>query len=503
MTVLSQLFNFTTFLLTTGGVILGIIVGAIPGLSGPIGVALLLPFTYNMGAADSLLLLGGIYMGATYGGSISAILINCPGTGEAACTAIDGSALAKKGRAKEALFYSVFASCFGGIFGVLAMIFFTPLLVKVALQFGPAEMFLLAFAGLTVIGSLLGSSPAKGFLAVSIGLILSTVGMDTLTIGSQRITFGIPQLYGGIPLIPVSVGLFAITEMLTLASSNRKFIVEKLNDTKALTVLRDMSKRTWLLIKSTLIGTIIGILPGTGGAIAAFVSYGEAGRSTKDRKSFGKGNIDGIIAPEAANNAAVGGSFVPLLSLGIPGSATSAIIFGALTMKGIQPGPALFADESGFVYIFMWGMLLATLLMGFLGAIGAPVFAKVLKVRTNYLVCSILVFAIIGVYSSRNSLFDVLLACFFGAVGILFKRVKIPVAPVLLGLILGTTLEENLRRCMIIAEAKKVSTFLYIFKRPISLIIFAFALFIIVANTISTAKARRTITAAQETEDEE
>ena len=501
--IFTGIFNITTLLLTTGGVVLGIIVGAIPGLSGPIGVALLLPFTYNMGIANSLLLLGGIYMGATYGGSISAILINCPGTGEAACTAIDGSALAKKGRAKEALYYSVFSSGFGGIFGVLAMIFCTPLLVKVALKFGPAEMFLLAFAGLTVIGSLLGSNPAKGFLAVAIGLLLSTVGMDTITIGSNRITFGIPQLLGGIPLIPVSVGLFAITEMLTLASSNRKFIVEKLNDTKATTVLREMLKRFVLLIKSTVIGTIIGILPGTGGAIASFVSYGEAGRSTKDKKSFGHGNVDGIIAPEAANNAAVGGSFVPLLSLGIPGSATSAIMYGALTMKGIQPGPSLFADESGFVYIFMWGMLLATILMVVLGAFGAPLFAKILKVKTNYLVCAILVFSIIGVYSSRNSMFDVFLAIVFGFIGIFFKRVKIPIAPVLLGLILGTTLEENLRRCMIIAQAKEMSTFVYIFKRPVCLIIFAFALFIIVANMVSSARTKKTIASSQEVEDEE
>lgn len=491
--ILIGLFNINTLLITVFGVVLGITVGAIPGLSGPIGVALLLPFTYNMSISNGLLLLGGIYMGATFGGSISAILINCPGTGEAACTAIDGSALAKQGRAKEALYYSVFSSGIGGTVGVLAMIFFTPALVKIALQFGPAEMFLMAFAGLTVIGSLLGSSPAKGFIAVAIGLLISVVGMDTMTIGSTRLTFGIPQLLGGIPLIPVSVGLFAITEMLTLASSNKKFIVEKLNNCKAFEVLTNLFKRWWLLIKSSLIGVIVGILPGTGGAIASFVSYGEAGRSTKDKKSFGKGNIDGIIAPETANNAAVGGSFVPLLSLGIPGSATSAIIYGALTMKGIQPGPSLFSDSSGYIYVFMWGMLLATILMMVLGSLGASVFAKVLKIKTSYLIPAILVFAIIGVYSSRNSLFDVALALFFGFVGIFFKRVKIPVAPVLLGLILGNTLEENLRRCMIIAKAKEVSTFGYIFGRPISIIIFSFAVFIIVANTLSIVKAKRTL----------
>ena len=498
--ILVGLFNISTLLYTFFGVVLGIIVGAIPGLSGPIGVALLLPFTYNMGIADSLLLLGGIYMGATYGGSISAILINCPGTGEAACTAIDGSALAKQGRAKEALYYSIFSSGIGGICGVFAMIFCTPALVEISLQFGPAEMFLLAFAGLAVIGSLLGSSPAKGFIAVAIGLLLSIVGMDTLSVGTTRLTFGIPELMGGIPLIPVSVGLFAMTEMLTLASSNKKVIVEKLNSTKVSIALRNIAKRWWLVVKSTIIGIIVGILPGTGGAIAAFVSYGEAGRATKDKATFGKGNIDGIIAPETANNAAVGGSFVPLLSLGIPGSATSAIIYGALTMKGIQPGPSLFEDPSGFVYVFMWGMLIATIMMIVLGAVGAPAFAKILKIKTNYLVSAILIFAIIGVYSSRNSLFDVALSIFFGFIGIFFKKVKIPIAPVLLGLILGKTLEENLRRSMIIASAKEMSTFMYIFKRPISLIIFFFATFIIVANTISMVKARRSIAKASEVE---
>lgn len=485
LAVLQGIFNITTLVYIISGVAIGIIFGCVPGLSGPIGVALLLPFTYGMTPSNGLLILGSIYMGATYGGSISAILLNVPGTGEAACTAIDGNAMARKGRAKEALYISIFSSGFGGLLGVLALIFFTPLLVKIALKFGPPEMFLFALAGITVVGSILGKSPAKGFLAVSIGLLISTVGMDGTSIGSARLTFGISRLAGGIPLIPVTVGLFAITEMLTLANSNAGLLVKAVDKIKPLKVIKEIFKSWFILIKSTLIGVIVGIIPGTGGSISSFVAYGAARRDTKNKDEFGEGNIDGIIGPESANNAAVGGSLVPLLALGIPGSATAGIIYGALTLQGLEPGPQLFNNNSTLVYTFMIGILLSVIVMVVLGIVGAPLFVKVLRVKIHNLVPIILILSVIGVYSSRNSLFDLLLAIIFGVIGVFLKKNKIPIPPIILGLILGNTMETNLRRCITIADAKQVGTLYYIFARPVSIIIALIVVAIIVANFIA------------------
>jgi len=480
--IVSSIFNVNTLVLIFAGVAIGIVAGAIPGLNGPIGVALLLPFTYSMTPANGLLLLGSIYMGATYGGSISGILLNCPGTGEAACTTIEGNAIAMKGRYKKALYLSILSSGFGGIVGLLGMIFFTPLLVKIALEFGPAEMFLFALAGLTIVGSILGKSPAKGFFAVFFGLLISTVGMDALTAGVARLNFDIPQLMGGINVIPVSVGLFAITEMLTLSNRESDVLSSGNDDTTVWSVVVSLIKKPILLIKSAIMGLVVGIIPGTGGAIASFVAYGEAKRSSKNADNFGSGEPEGIIAPEAANNAAVGGSFVPLLALGVPGSATSAIIFGALTLHGLEPGPSLLGANQTLVYVFMYGMLFSVLAMVIMGILGVPLFSKVLKIKTSYIVTAVLAFAMIGVYSARNSLFDIILAITFGVIGVFLKKAKVPIAPLILGAILGKILELNLRRSMVLATAAGQNILSYIFFRPIAAIVIVMVSLIIFAN---------------------
>lgn len=465
------------------GVGLGIVFGALPGLNGVVGVALLLPITYGMEPAYGLIMLGGLYMGSTYGGSISAILLNCPGTGEAACTALNGNPMARQGRAREALSYSALSSALGGIFGVVVMMFFTPALSKMALKFGPPELFLVCLAGLAVVGSLMGKSISKGFFSVGFGLILAVVGMDSMTC-NYRFTFNSMNLQSGLSLIPVSVGFFAVAEMLNLICESREDVkIEgEIHSYSTWTAIKNTVARWKMILKSSIIGTVIGILPGTGGAIASFIAYGEAKRSSREADLFGKGSIDGIVAPESANNAAVGGSFVPLLSLGIPGSATSAIIFGALTVHGLIPGPKLMTEHGEVVYSLMGGLLLSTVLMAVIGLAGVRVFSKILKVDVKFIVPAVLAFSIIGAYSARNSLFDILVAIVFGLIGLLFKRSQIPIAPSVLGMILGAMAEQNLRRSLTIAAAKEIPLASYILLRPISLVILVLLAILIYSN---------------------
>ncbi|MCL2000755.1 MAG: tripartite tricarboxylate transporter permease [Planctomycetes bacterium] len=480
--ILQHVFSLQTLILTTFGTLLGIALGAAPGLNGPIGVALLLPLTYNLDPADGLLMLGGIYMGATYGGSISAILLNCPGTGEATCTALDGYPLARQGRAKAALYFSINASSIGGIAGVAALIFLTPWLAGIALKFGPPEMLVVALSGLTIVGGLSGKKPGRAMFAAAFGVLLSMVGAD-ITAGGYRFTFGFRDMRSGVSLIPIVVGLFAITEMIMLLVPQERSMLQLREEKISLWQAVKETLSYWkILIRSTLLGLYIGILPGTGGAVAAFVAYGEAKRVSKHPEKFGQGAPEGVIGPEAANNAAVGGSLIPLLALGIPGSATAAIIYGALTIHNLIPGPNLMLNNPHTVYTFTIGMLLIVVVMFVCGAFGVKLFATVLRIPDIYLASAVLVFTTIGVYSVRNNLFDLLLAYVFGILGIFFRKLSIPPAPLLLGHILGPLVEENLARCVILAGAQGSSLAGYVLMRPISGITLAICGFLAYTN---------------------
>ena len=484
------LFNFI-------GVVLGIIFGALPGLNSVVGVALLIPVTYGMDPSIALIMLAGLYMGATYGGSISAILLNCPGAAEAACTAINGNLMARAGRAKEALLYSVISSGIGGIFGCIVLLFFTPYLAGMALKFGPPEMFLVCVGGLAIIGSLMGKSLARGFFAVGVGLILSTIGVDNLS-SNYRFTFGSLQLTAGLDLIPVVVGLFAASEMIALLeeqNSNGSLLKIKNIGIKQFDVWRIILKREWwLTLKSAVIGTIIGILPGTGGAIAAFVSYGEAQRKYAGEANFGKGTGDerGIIAPETANNAAVGGSLVPLLALGIPGSATSALLYGALTVQGIIPGPRLMVEHAPLAYALMVGLLLSTIMMLLIGSNCSGLFSKILLLRINIIVPVVLALCMIGAFSARNSMIDIGVCIFFALVGLWFKKTDIPLPPILIAMILGRTIEENFRRSLTIATARDMNVLEYVFVRPLSIALIIIVLLLVYANAKTALRKNNT-----------
>ncbi len=491
--VLVNLFSVQTLVVCFLGTAAGVILGAIPGMNGGIGIAVMLPFTYAMRPEQGLLFLGGIYLGSSYGGSISGILINCPGTAEASCTALEGYQMTRKGEGKRALYFSVIASGIGSFIGLIVLLFFAPVLSSISVRFGPPEMMLLAICGLTIVGSLTGKNVPKGLLAALAGLFLAMIGIDGST-GAMRFTFGSKALRGGINLIPAIIGLFAIAEMIKqgIGLNGNGDDKEILQLQKARFI--DIWKETWrnytgVLLKSSAIGTFIGILPGTGGAIASFLAYGEAkGRDKKG--TFGQGNPAGIVAPESANNAAVGGSLVPMLSLGIPGSSTSAIIFCALTIHGLVPGQRLFVEHGDIVYTFILGMFLAAVIMMVIGIFGIPVFASILKLNIRHIIPVVLMCSLIGAYSVNNSVYDVYVAIGMGIFGVVLAKLGIPNTPVVLGLILGSIIESNFVRTYTIVSAQGRNIFLYVLARPLCIGILLLTAYLIYANIKALRKGK-------------
>ncbi len=471
LSLFASLFTPGVFLATFAGVLIGILVGAIPGLNGAVGISLMLPMTFAMPPQLGILLLGGIYMGCMYGGSITAILINVPGDVVAAPAAMEGFPLTQQGHARKALYFSIFSSAVGGTVGVIVMILFTPPLARFALQFGPAEMFFVSLSGLIIVGALSGSIPKSAF-AVLLGLLISTIGIDQAT-GSERLTMGQNQLRAGVSVVPVVLGLFCIAEMLVALGRKEEAKSGKVDqDIKRRTVLRELLHHKLLLAKGSTIGTVVGLLPGVGTTLAVFMSYAEAKRSSKHPETFEKGNVEGIVAAESANNATVGSALVPLLALGVPGSPTTAIIAGALVIHGVILGPSLFQNRPDIAFVFIYGMLLTVIAMVLIGAFGIKYFSYILKVRSAYIIPVVLVLSLIGAYSLRNSLFDVFIAITLGIMGALFKRVGIPPAPIIIGVVLGPLIEINLLRALRISEARGMSLPEYFFDSTLAGVLF-------------------------------
>ncbi|MDD3252909.1 MAG: tripartite tricarboxylate transporter permease [Lachnospiraceae bacterium] len=484
-----------TLLVCFLGTLIGIVLGAIPGMNGGIGIAVMLPFTYSMSPAQGLLFLGGIYLGSSYGGSIAGILINCPGTAESACTTMEGYPMTVRGEGRHALFYSIIASGIGSLFGIITLIFFTPILSGISVKFGSAELFLLAICGLTIVGSLTGKNILKGMIAAAIGLFMAMIGIASDT-GMIRFNFGLKALTGGVGLIPTVIGLFAIAEMIkqgqqVLRTDSRITKVELKKVSFVEILKKSCTKYKAVLLKSSVIGTLIGILPGTGGAIASFLAYGEAKAQDKEG-TFGKGNPAGIIASESANNAAVGGSLVPMLSLGIPGSATSAIMFGALTIHGLVPGQRLFVEHADIAYTFLVGMLLTAVFMVLIGVLGIPLFSSILKVKIQVIIPAVILCSLIGAYSVNNSIYDVYIAVACGVLGLILSKLEIPTTPVVLGLILGNLIESNYIRTAKIAASRHTNLLIFIFRRPICIAIAVITVYLIYAN-IKAAKREKAI----------
>jgi putative tricarboxylic transport membrane protein len=434
------------------GAVLGIVIGALPGLGPSIGLSLLIPFTYNMSPELSMLLMISLYTSAEYGGSISAILLSTPGTAAAAATAIDGYAMAQKGRANEAISISLTASTVGGILGGLALLLLAMPLAKLALQFGPAGYFAVGLFGLTSVAALSGGSLVKGLLGAVLGLALATVGIDPIA-GTPRFTFGQFELYEGVPFLAALIGLFAVSEAIALAEKQARRT--KMGESRVGHVFMSVAllKETWRsMVSGSVIGTLLGILPGVGGNIACWVARDYARARDKNPQEYGKGAANGIAAPEASNNATVGGALVPLLSLGVPGSPTTAIMMGALIMHGLHPGPQLFTESPALVYSILFGVIIASLVQYLVGSLFLPIMARTLLLPTGVIAAGILAFAVLGSFAIRNLMFDVWMTLGFGLLGYFMKKLSFPVAPVILAMVLGYLIESNYRTALVSSQ---------------------------------------------------
>lgn len=445
--------------------LVGFLGGALPGISGTMIVILFLPLSYAMEPIPAFILLTTVYSASVFSGLISAILFRTPGTPEAVATVFDGYPMAQKGKAGQALGIGIFCSAIGGIIGCIFLIFLTPLLSNLALKFSSPEYFSLALMGLTVVVSLGGKDLTKGFIGVGLGLFLATIGMDPLT-GTERFTFNNVALLSGIDLIPVIIGLFAVSEVLRKSKENTT-IATNIEDFKSNIKIFDMDifKQIWrTMTKSSIIGVIIGILPGIGATTAAMVSYSEAVRSSNHPEEFGTGIPEGIAAPETANNAAAMGTIIPLISLGIPGGATTAVLLGAFVMHGLQPGPMLITKAPDLVYTLFIALLIGNALILVMSKPFIRVFTKIINVPYSVLGPLILIFCIIGTYAVNNSVFDIWIMLLFGLLGYLFEKIKFPLSTIVLGLVLGPLAESEFRRSLEMSNGD-LSIF---FTRPIS-----------------------------------
>ncbi|MEP3278713.1 MAG: tripartite tricarboxylate transporter permease [Stappiaceae bacterium] len=453
----------------------GVVIGALPGLNATTGAALLLPFTLTMEPVPAIAILTAIYCSATFAGAITAILINTPGTAASATTCLDGYPLAQRGEAGRALGMAVVSSTFGGIFSVICLMLAAPLLARAAYNFSPPEYFALTLFGLSMLASIGDGSPVKNLIAGGLGIFLALVGVDNLTT-VERFTFGSYQLYEGIGFVPVMIGVFGISELLVQASQ----LDVKRAPVKMKAVMlpsREDYKRCWrAILRSSGIGTFIGILPAEGATVASMIGYNEAKRWSRTPEEFGKGAIEGVAGSEAANNAATGGAMVPTLALGIPGSATAAVILAGLMVHGLRPGPTMFTEQADFAYAIFWSMMLVNILFFIIGLRGAKVFARVTLIPVRVLWPCVFMFSIVGAYALDQSMFDVWVALVSGVLGFFMRRYGFSVVPLAIGLILGGMLEQRLGQSMVMLDEK----WWLMFTRPLTLfflVLTALALF--------------------------
>lgn len=467
------------------GVTLGTVIGLLPGLGSATGVAILLPLTLGLDPLTALIMLAGLYYGAQYGGSITSILIATPGEASQVMTTLEGYKLARKGRAGPTLAMAAIASFVAGTLTIPLLMTLAPLLGAFALRFGPPEEFALMVFGLIAVAGLTGGDRAKGLAMAALGVALSTVGFDPQT-GVPRFAFGNPNLIGGLEFVPVIIGVFAIAELLNQVNvGGAAPIRTRLRD--MLPTREDFRVSTWPTIRSSFLGFFVGVLPGAGATVASFFGYDLERRISKRRRQFGTGVMEGVTAPEAANNSAVNGSFVPTLTLGIPGSATTTVILGALLLHGIRPGPFFMTEQSDIAWGLMASFYLGNVALLVLNLPMAPIFAMLLRIRYAFLYPAILVIALLGAYAVANNVFSMWVAAAFGIVGFLMLRNGYPAAPLVLGLILGGMMEQALVRTSSMAGGD-YSIFL---ERPISLAFFLLSLLAFGAPTIIRVVRRR------------
>lgn len=480
------------FALMIVGVAVGIIFGALPGLSATMAIALFLPVTYTMAHANAMTLLMALFIGAISGGLISAILLSIPGTPSSVATCFDGHPMVKKGEAVKALGAGIVFSFIGTIFSTVLLMFIAPQIARAAVSFGAYEFFSIAIFSLTMVATLSSGNMVKGIMAAVIGFMFSTVGTDTIE-SSARFTFKISHLKGGFDMLAVMIGLFAIGEIIAAAETSRHAPEEKIAHVDLRHVkgfgfsMAEFKGQTINWIRSALIGFGIGVLPGIGGGTSNILAYTVAKNYDKHPEEFGTGRLDGVVASETANNATIGGAMVPLLTLGIPGDTTTAMLLGALTLHGLTPGPLLFENQAPIVYGIFAAMLICSFIMLFMEFFGLRAFINVLKIPKYILLPCVFVLCVIGAYALKNNVSQVIAACIFGLIGYGFKKLDIPSTPFILGFILGPLAEINYRRGMI----RSGGTFVPFLTSPISAIFLFIALMVIVMYATKPARQKR------------
>jgi putative tricarboxylic transport membrane protein len=493
---LSLALTIETVFAVMAGTLLGLIFGAMPGLTFSVALALALPMTFTLEPAPAIALLLGTYIGGMTGGSVSAILIGVPGTPSAAATVIDGHMMARKGQASLALGTAVIASTFGGLFSLVVMMVSVDLVARMALKFGPAEIFALVLFGLSTICAMAERSLLRGLIAGTIGLMLMTVGLDEID-GVQRLTFGSTQMLQGVNLLVAMIGLFAVPHIINVFVVFRKGEQKRIEATDVRAQLpswRDLKDNFGLMCRCAGIGTGIGAIPGTGGPIAAFLAYDHARRFAKEPRRFGRGAIEGVVAPETANNAVTGGTMIPLLSLGIPGDPATAIVLSGLLIHGLVPGPMLFIQHPEQIYVIYIAIILAYVGVLAFQLLGIRLFVHVLRIPAHLLAVGIIVMCGIGAFVIRNSIFDVYAMGVIGLIGYMLLRVHIPLTPIILGLVLGPILEKEFRTAMILSEGN-LDIF---YTSPTAMVFFGLALLVVGLQARSSLRPRLAARAAKE-----
>lgn len=450
------------------GTVVGIAIGALPGFTATMGIAILIPLTYTWNASTALIFLGAIYSGSMFGGSISSILINTPGTAAAAATAMDGFAMTSQGRAHEALTEAAVASFWGGIMSTVALLFFAPALARWAFDFGAQERFLMAVFGLTIIASLSTKSILKGLIMGCLGLLIACIGLDPI-MGVPRFTFGSTYLMGGITILPAVIGLFSVSQVFnTLKDTLKSADPEAIAKYRVARVsFSDFFKYPVTYLRASIIGIIIGIIPGTGGDVSSYVSYNMGKIFSKERDEFGNGSRDGVACCEAANNAVVGGTLIPTLTLGIPGNATTAILLSGLTIHGLTPGYGLFSTSGHVTYPFIMTLFLANIAFVLIGLFGAKYFARITLTPQNILSACVLNLSIIGCYMVRGNVNDVSTMLVFGVLGFLLRLYRFNIVPILLGMLLGHIAEQGMQQALILYDDDLEAVFASFLERPI------------------------------------
>ncbi len=489
---LDHILSISTLVSIFAGTILGVTVGVLPGLGSVIGITMILPFTFTMEQIPALALMLGIYCGSVYGGSISAIVINTPGTPQAAATALDGFPMARRGDADLAIGWATAASVIGGLFSVIVLIIAAPQLAAFSLNFTSIEYFALGVFALICIANVSRGALAKGLLSGTIGLFLAAIGVDHVT-GDMRFTFGNFELAAGISLIPAIVGLFALSEvfMRTLDTGKPKARMVHRAGFR-LPLLSDWVPRLGLLLKSCVIGSFVGALPGAGAATAAFISYSEARRSAPNREKLGTGEPDGLVAAESANNAVTGSALVPTLALGIPGDPVTAVMLGTFIVHGLTPGPRMFTENLDLVNAVFLILVAVNISMFFVGALGSQLFTRALRVPEPLLMTMVTIVAIVGAYGVRGNPLDLVTAFMAGVAGFLLRKNGFPLAPLVIGMVLSQMIENSLRQGLLLTRGN----FLAFFERPIALTLFiltaAILLWPAIRHALNRARAGQT-----------